>query len=366
MERRQSAGLGHDRGARDRHPGHAGQPAPGQPQRAGHDHPDRPDHRPERRPVARVPGTAGQTYTITKYVGVESSQDAADTVTAARGQATSAAATGLGRAARCQQGRLGGAVARLDRGPRQPHARHRRQRQRVLPVVEHARRRRLERVAGRAVLERLRRPHLLGRRDVDVSRRCSRSTPTSPPAWTPTASQRLAEAEQHADGHRLRRRALPVGERARRHRADPAAGVGQQRRACTSSTSRPTSRSPSGSTTWPPATRPGWRSRAGRCCPGAAAFWASRATLGIGRQVPHRRRHRSRRGEPGRQRRGLHERRRDAHAPGRGRRRAGAGDQPRRRAGRRSRPSLVVPVDSARESIPSSPATATSWSSRPT
>ena len=30
-------------------------------------------------------------------------------------------------------------------------------------------------------------------------------------------------------GDRLRRRALPVGERARRHRADPAAGVGQQR-----------------------------------------------------------------------------------------------------------------------------------------
>jgi trehalose/maltose hydrolase-like predicted phosphorylase len=37
----------------------------------------------------------GQTYTITKYVGVESSQDTpSDTVTAARGQASSAAATG--------------------------------------------------------------------------------------------------------------------------------------------------------------------------------------------------------------------------------------------------------------------------------
>ena len=40
------------------------------------------------------PVTAGQTYTFTKYVGVESSQDAPDTVTAARGQATSAATTG--------------------------------------------------------------------------------------------------------------------------------------------------------------------------------------------------------------------------------------------------------------------------------
>jgi trehalose/maltose hydrolase-like predicted phosphorylase len=37
----------------------------------------------------------GQTYTVTKYVGIESSQDApSDTVTAARGQASSAAATG--------------------------------------------------------------------------------------------------------------------------------------------------------------------------------------------------------------------------------------------------------------------------------
>jgi trehalose/maltose hydrolase-like predicted phosphorylase len=37
---------------------------------------------------------AGQTYTITKYVGVESSQDATDTVATARGQAASAASTG--------------------------------------------------------------------------------------------------------------------------------------------------------------------------------------------------------------------------------------------------------------------------------
>ncbi len=38
--------------------------------------------------------TAGQTYTITKYVGVESTQDASDTVTAARGQAAAAASAG--------------------------------------------------------------------------------------------------------------------------------------------------------------------------------------------------------------------------------------------------------------------------------
>jgi trehalose/maltose hydrolase-like predicted phosphorylase len=40
------------------------------------------------------PVQSGQTYTITKYVGVESSQDAANTITAAQGQAASAAATG--------------------------------------------------------------------------------------------------------------------------------------------------------------------------------------------------------------------------------------------------------------------------------
>lgn len=44
--------------------------------------------------VLGFPVSAGQTYTITKYVGVESSQDTADTVTGARGQATSAASTG--------------------------------------------------------------------------------------------------------------------------------------------------------------------------------------------------------------------------------------------------------------------------------
>ena len=40
------------------------------------------------------PVQSGQTYTITKYVGVESSQDTADTTTAAQGQAASAAGTG--------------------------------------------------------------------------------------------------------------------------------------------------------------------------------------------------------------------------------------------------------------------------------
>jgi trehalose/maltose hydrolase-like predicted phosphorylase len=46
--------------------------------------------------VLSFPVTAGQTYTITKYVGVESSQDAPDTVTAARDQASGAASAGWG------------------------------------------------------------------------------------------------------------------------------------------------------------------------------------------------------------------------------------------------------------------------------
>src|SRR5262249_46139615 len=40
------------------------------------------------------PVTSRHTYTLTKYVGVEGSEDGADTVTAARGQASGAAGTG--------------------------------------------------------------------------------------------------------------------------------------------------------------------------------------------------------------------------------------------------------------------------------
>ena len=61
---------------------------------------------------------------------------------------------------------------------------------------------------------------------------------------------------------------------------------------------------------------------------GAAAFWASRAKRGRRRQLPHRQRHRSRRGEPRRQRRGVHQRRRQDDAPGRHRRGRRAGPDP--------------------------------------
>ncbi len=46
----------------------------------------------------------------------------------------------------------------------------------------------------------------------------------------------------------------------------------------------------------------------------AATFWASRASPRRRRQVPHPPRDRARRGEPQRQRRGIHERRRSRHA----------------------------------------------------
>ena len=76
---------------------------------------------------------------------------------------------------------------------------------------------------------------------------------------------------------------------------------------------------------------------------GAAAFWASRATLGSdgkyhidGVTGPDEE-------NPDVNDEVVHERRRDAHAPGRRRGRPGAGDHPRRRAGRRSRPGWSSP-----------------------
>ena len=114
------------------------------------------------------PVTAGQTYMITKYVAVDSSQTGPDPVAAvqdAGGQGRRARAGARCCAPATPPGRRCG---RADRRARQPRAGHRRQRQRVLSVVEHARRRRLERVAGGPLVQRLRRPHLLGRGDVDV------------------------------------------------------------------------------------------------------------------------------------------------------------------------------------------------------
>ena len=86
-------------------------------------------------------------------------------------------------------------------------------------------------------------------------------------------------------------------------------------RACTRCTSRRTSPWPSGSTTWSPATELAARA-------GLAGAVRCGHVLGLqgdprfGRPLPHRPRDRARRGEPGRQRRGLHPGRRQDHAAG--------------------------------------------------
>ena len=71
------------------------------------------------------------------------------------------------------------------------------------------------------------------------------------------------------------------------------------------------------------ATAAGSRHEAGRCISQAATFWASRVTAGRERSLPHQWRHRAGRGEPGRQRRGVHQRRRGDDAARRDAGRAG-------------------------------------------
>ena len=67
-----------------------------------------------------------------------------------------------------EQRGVGSALGRSDRHHRQPQPRDRRQRERVLPVVEHRARHQPRHLPGRPVVERLRRAHLVGRRHVDV------------------------------------------------------------------------------------------------------------------------------------------------------------------------------------------------------
>ena len=212
------------------------------------------------------PVTAGQTYTITKYVGVESSQDATDTVGAAQGQATAAANTGWTSLLAANDA----AWAALWRG-----------------WIE---------VLGNSTLA----------TDVNASEFYLWSSTRDGVDWSVSPAglssngydghifwdaetwmypsllaqhpdlaagmdayrfQRLSEAAAARRRDRIRRARASRGRarstapsRSRRRRRSTA-------RACTSSTSPPTSRSRSGSTTSSPATRRGWRSRAGRCCP---------------------------------------------------------------------------------------------------
>ena len=107
-------------------------------------------------------------------------------------------------------------------------------------MVEHARRRRLERVAGGPLVQRLRRPHLLGRRDVDVPvaagpasgpRRGDEQLPLRPPDGRRAARHRHRLSA--ARGSRGRARSTAPSRFRRRCRSTA--------RACSSSTSPPTS-----------------------------------------------------------------------------------------------------------------------------
>ena len=148
----------------------------------------RPRRRPTRAPIrasasssaSRCP--AGQTYTITKYVGVRARRTRPTPRPRPGAGRVGGRDRRLGLAAGSQRGRVGGPVARADRRARQPHARHRRQRQRVLPVVEHAGRGRLERLARRGCRPTATTVTSSGTPRPGCTRRCSRSTPTWPPA----------------------------------------------------------------------------------------------------------------------------------------------------------------------------------------
>ena len=274
----------------------------------------------------------------------------------------------LRRRADRQPGRVGGAVERARSTSLGNHTRgHRRQRVGVLPVVEHPRRRGLEHLPRRPVLQRLRRPHLLGRRDVDVSRRCWPSTPSSPPAWTPIASTGCPRPSSTppppaSPGARFPwESALDGTEQIPPPVSVNSEGLFEQHITADIALAQ-----------WQYYLVDRRHGVAGHA--GLAGDLRRGGVLGLTRharrrrQLPHRRRHRSRRGEPRRQRRGVHQRRRQDDAPGRDRGGRCARTDRCRRRGRRSPPGSPCrpPSRAARGSIPSSPATAVSWSSRPT
>ena len=263
--------------------------------------------------------TAGQTYTITKYVGVDDSQDTADPAAAAQSAGAAArrppASTALLGANNAAWAALWN--GRIDVLGNPTLATEVNASEFYLWSSTRARRR-LERLARRAVVQRLRRSHLLGRRDVDV-----------PVAARPASRPGGGHERLPIPAARRRRSSTPrrpaTGARASRGRARSTAPSRSRRRsrstarACTSSTSPPTSRWPSGSTTSRPATATGSRSQGWPVISGAAEFWASRVTRGRDGRVPHRPRHRTRRGEPERRRRGVHQCAAANDAPGCGR-----------------------------------------------
>ena len=308
----------------------------------------------------------GQTYTFTKYVGIDDSQDTATPVSAAQAEAASAAAAGYAAALTANQaawaalwnGRidvLGNNTVATDVNASEFYLWSN-----TRDGVDWS-------ISPAGLSSNGYDGHIFWDAETWMYPSLLAQHPDLAAGMNAYRFNRLTEAQQHADRHRLCRRAVPVGERPGRDRADPAPGVGQQRGPVRAAHHR---RHRAG----PVAVLPGHRRQGVAGHPGLAGDLRRGGVLGLARQaggrrqLPHRQRHRSRRGEPRRQRRGVHQRRRQDDAPGR--HRGGRGDGPDRAgvvvADRRRAVGARPRSRAARGSIPSSPATAASWSSRPT
>ena len=282
--------------------------------------PDRPRRRPERRPAHRLRGhgrPALHADQVRRGRGLEHRHRPGGRRAERRRRRGHG---GRRHAAGRERRRLGAAVAGPDRRRRQPDGRHRRQRVGVLSVVEHARRPAVERLPRRPVVQRLRRPHLLGRRDVDVpdaarpaprpgraDGRLPLRAPRRPPGSTPSATGSSGARfpwESALDGTEQIPPPVSVNSE----------GLYEQHITADIALAQWQYYVTTGNAQW-------LRTRGWPVIQGAAQFWASRAVRGAARPLPHRSRHRTRRGEPQRQRRGVHQRRRAADPADRDQRR---------------------------------------------
>ena len=145
------------------------------------------------------------------------------------------------------------------------------------------------------------------------TRRCSPSTPSLAAGMNDYRYRRLARRRRPTPARPATRRPLPVGKRAGRHRADPAAGVGEQRGPLRAAHHR--GRRPRPVAVLPGHGRPGMAGpvRLAGAVAGGRVLGQPGEPRGR-RQLSHRRRDRAGRGESRRQRRGLHQRRGGHHA----------------------------------------------------
>ena len=169
-------------------------------------------------------------------------------------------------------------------------------------MVEHPRRRGLEHLPRRPVLQRLRRPHLLGRRDVDVPVAAG-PAPDLAAGMDAYRFDRLPEAQQHASatGYQGARfpweSALDGTEQIPPPVSVNSEGLYEQHITADIALAQWQYYLATGDKTW--LARPGLAGDLG-----AAALLGLAGDTRRRRQLRHRRRHRSRRGEPRRQRRG--------------------------------------------------------------